>query len=271
MNFHRVWILTKLDIKKMFLSVTSLCVYIPFGVTIVADLGIGWNGRSLTLFTIPIESCCDSKEKAVLGILHEHFSWVWLFVAFSHLLPQLLSRLQDSFLVSQSLWLRFTPCLPYEVAISRALKVILYGVWIATLGIIWDLLNAVLHQVSFRSLLLDTLGIFSYVLMSGGIVAVCDFGLSLGYAGRRLISTIALFIPALCLLFFIIVKDSTYSKNFPYAFPFLTSSESFNEVLGDVQSHFIMAAIVGFLLLLVHVGSKMAYFRVEIDAEVEEV
>lgn len=255
----------------MFFSATSLWLYIPFVVTTVADLGIGWNGRSVTLFTIPIESCCDSKEKAVLGILHEHFSWVWFFVALFHLFPQLLSRLQDSFLVSQSLWLRFTPCLPYEVAISRALKVILYGVWIAILGIIWGLLNAVLHQVSFSSLLLDILGIFSYVLISGGVVTVFDFGLSIGYTGRRLISTIALFIPVVCLMIFIIVKDSMYSKNFPYAVPFLTSSESFNEVSGGVQSHFIMAAIVGFLLLLVHVGSKMPYFRVEIDAEVEEV
>jgi hypothetical protein len=262
MNLRRVWTLAQLDIRRMFFSRSSLLLlYIPLVVTIVVDLGLGWNGRSATLFTIPIEACCDSKEKAILGILHEHFSWLWMFVTFSHLLPQLLSRLQDSFLVSQSLWLRFTPCLPYEVAISRGLKVIIYGLWIGILGMIWGLLNAFVHQVSFYSLLLDALGITSYIFLSGGIVSVLDFGLSLGYSERRVISNIALFVPILFLVIFTLTKDSTYAKYFPFSAPFITSSETFSEIFGGVQNHFISSLILGFLLLVFHIMTKRQCFQ----------
>jgi hypothetical protein len=264
MNYQRIWTLTKLDIRRIFFSRSSiLLLYAPFLVITMVDLGLGWNGRSATLFTIPIEACCDSKEKAILGILHEHFSWLWMFLAFSHLLSQLLSRLQDSFLVSQLLWLRFTPCLPYEVAISRSLKVIIYGLWVGILGITWGLINAFIHQVSLHSLLLDTLGISSYIFLSGGIVTILDFGLLLGDSERRVISNIALFLPILLLMLFTLIKDSVYGKYFPFSAPFITSSETFTEIFGGVQSHFITATILGLLLLLFHVVSKYSISKHE--------
>lgn len=264
MKTKRIWALVKFDLERIVLTPASLWfMYLPFVIVTIADLGLGWNGRTATIFTIPLESCCDSREKAILSILREHFSWVWLFVIFTHLLPQLLSRLQDSFLVSQSLWLRFTPCLPYEVAIARSLKVMLYGVWVAILGIIWVLINVLIHQVSFTSLLLDVLGIFSYIILSGGIVSICDFGLALGYSERRVISTIALFVPILFLMAYTLLKDSQYEKLVPYTSPFITSSESFTELLGGVTSHFIMALILGVVLLNMHIFSKIKYLQLE--------
>lgn len=269
-KIHRIWTLARLDIKRIVQSRVSLWFfYLPFGITTIADLGLGWNGRSTVLFTIPLESCCDSRDKAILGILHEHFSWVWIFIAFTHLLPQLLFRLQDSFLVSQSLWLRFTPCLPYEVAISRALQVIFYGIWIGILGIIWALINSLIHQVSFTSLLLDVLGVVSYVILSGGIVSILDFGLALGYSERRVIPIVALFVPILFLIVYPLIKDSPYERFFPYASPLITGSEVFTELFGGVMIHFIMAIVVGILFLGLHIINKKRYFRVELNQMAE--
>lgn len=261
-NFQRIWTLTQLDIERIVLSRASLYfLYMPFGIFTIVDLGLGWNGRSAVLFTIPLELCCDSREKAILGILHEHFSWVWIAVIAMHLLPQLLSRLQDSFLVSQSLWLRFTPCLPSEVAISRVLQVIFYGIWIGILGTIWALANSLIHQVSFASLLLDVLGIVSYVILSGGIVSILDFGLALGYSERRIIAPVALLIPILLTIVYLLLKDSPYAEFFPYSSPLITGSEVFTELFGGVISHFAMAIITGFILLSLHIISKKNTFE----------
>lgn len=267
---QRVWTLTKLDFERMFLSRTAIWfLYVPFALVLIADLGIGWNGQNLTFFTMLVEACCSSREKSILGVLHEHFSWLWLFIMFSHLLPQLLLNVQDSFLVSQSLWIRLTPCSPYEVAISRSLKVVIYGIWIGSLSVAWGFLNSFLHQVSFYSLLIDALGIASYSLMCGGIVTVLDFGLSLGYSERRLVSNVAVFIPILLLIIFTLIKDSSFGSHFPYSSPFVTSSNAFMQLFGGVQHHFIMAALVGLLLLGVHVISKKRYLQLGVESELE--
>lgn len=46
--------------------------------------------------------------------------------------------------VNQMLWLRFTSCLPHEVALVRAIWVISWGICLSILGLIWALANVLL-------------------------------------------------------------------------------------------------------------------------------
>lgn len=274
MNVSRIWALTKADIKSSLFSHNSIWpLYSPFIFITMADLGISWSdGTGVAWFNIPLDDmCCYSREDTILEILREHFSWAWIVIALFHLLPQLLSRIQDSFLVGQSLWLRLTDCLPYEVAIARATKVIAYCFWIGCLSMFWASFNAFIHNVSFHGLLPDILGIVSYILLSGGFTTVIDFGFSLDSSTRRLIPTISLLIPIFLLIVFVLLGDVPYKEYIPYSAPLITSSRTVISVFGEVQNHFFMAAILGVLLLAIHIASKIKFHNIGVGIESENI
>ncbi|NJM69263.1 MAG: hypothetical protein HC862_02985 [Scytonema sp. RU_4_4] len=251
------------NIKRMIVSRYSFWVYGIVGIFTLIDVGLGWNGRSVTLFSIPLESCCSSREQALLGILHEHFSWVWVFIAFVFVLPKLLSPLGDSFLVSHVLWLRLTSCLSYEIAIARAALVIICSLWLCALGFFWVLINSLFHQIPLIKLLIDVEGLVSYVLLSSGIVVALDFGLSIDYSGRRFISSFAFLIPSLLLLIFTLISNTKYANYFPYTIPFITGAPPYTQLSVAIPYHFGSAAVLGILLLCFHVMSKVQYSRIE--------
>ncbi|MBA3921743.1 MAG: hypothetical protein H0X31_08610 [Nostocaceae cyanobacterium] len=263
MNLKRIGILVIPNINRTIVSRYSFWVYGIFGIFTLIDVGLGWNGRSVTLFSIPLESCCNSREQALLGILHEHFSWVWFFIAFAFLLPKLLFPLGDSFSVSHILWLRLTSCLPYEIATARALLVITCSLWLCVLGFFWALINSLFHQISLIELLVDVEGLVSYVLLSSGIVAALDFGLSINYSGRQFISSFAFLVPSLLLLVFTLINDPKYANYFPYSIPFITGAPPYTQLSVAIPYHFGSAAVLGILLLCFHVMSKVQYSRID--------
>lgn len=263
MNLERIGTLVIPNIKKTVLSRYAFWIYGIFGFFILVDLGLKWNGRSVTLLFVLLESCCASRESSLLSVLHEHFSLIWVLVSLVFLLPKLLSPLGDSFLVSSILWLRFTPCLPYEVALLRVFSVVLCSIWLGALGMLWALINSFVHQVSLVSLLSDVEGLVSYTLFTGGLVSVLDFGLSVDYSGRRFISTFALLSPFLLLLVFILIGNIKYAKYFPYTIPFITIAPPHNQLSVAIPYHFGAAAVLGTVLLCFHVMSKLQYSSVE--------
>lgn len=251
MNFRRVWVLTKPSIGKIIDIYDSSVVYLSLIVLIICStVALGWNGQNVIFLGISQELYGSVREEALQGILHEFFSWWWIFTAFFYLLPRLLSPLGDSFLVSQSLWLRLTPCTPFELAFSKILWVISCGIWVGFLGIIWAFISSLFHHLPLypSKLLVDILGMSSYIFLAGGIVLALDFGLMIDYSGRRLISTIALFTPILLLLSSLATSkliDNEYVALFPYSAPFARLSY-------ETMYHFLMAAVVGVLLLGLH-------------------
>jgi hypothetical protein len=249
----------ELDIRACDLVVVCLLTAIFF-----ATVPLSWDGQDVSYFLLPR----GKSEEAFLDILQEFFSWFWLIAAIPYLLQGLLLPLGESSLVNQSLWLRLTRCSPYQVAFAKVLWVLAWGLWLGVLGIIWLIATASFHY-SFHQFSLDTFvkllinveGLVSHVLLAGGIIAISDLFLGVSdYSGRRLISTISVFIPPMILpLLYIAVRDAKFALLFPYTLPFskVLATESENAI------HFAMAAVVGILLLGLYAVSKFSSTVVE--------
>ncbi len=256
MNFGKVGVLLKPHFNKIiqFYHVPLLCLSIGI---ILSTLPIKWNGKSVTFLQLP----WGSSEEALLGILHEIFSWFWLFLAIPYTLRNLLLPLGDSTLVSQNLWLRLTPILPYEVALFRAFKVFLWGCWLGLLGLLWAgftfSFHYIFYQVSlstFYELFLNVIGLISYVVLAGGIVAFLDNLLAIDdYSGKRLIASFAAFIPLMLAPVYIVARNTDYATMFPYALPFFKAVASNKDSL----YHFGSAFVVGTILLILHILTKL--------------
>ena len=257
-NLNKTWIIVKPEIIKLLKSYHLLILLV--GGIIIATLPFSWDGEQITFFNIPLEGYQGTRETVYINLLHELFSWAWIYIAF-YVFFRLLLPLGDSFSVSQLLWLRLTPCFPWEIAAARAIWVIAYGVWLGFLGLIWVLVTSLYHHIYSANLLLDVLGLVSYIIFAGGMIAVLDFDLVFDYVSKRVIAVVALFLPCLLDLLKIGIGgllDSQYIRFFPYTHPFamLTSENLY---------HFGVAGILGLFFLAFHILSKLKYSSVEIS------
>lgn len=257
-DLNKIWIIVKPEIIKLLKSY-HLLILLVVGI-IIATWLFSWDGEQLTFFNMPLEGYQGARETVYINLLHEFFSWAWICIAFCVLL-RLLIPLGDSFSASQLLWLRLTYCSPWEIAAARAIWVIAYGVWLGFLGLIWVLVTSLYHHILSANLLLDVLGLVSYIIFAGGMIAILDFDLAFDYVSKRVIVFVALFLPCLLDLLKIGIGgllDSQYIKFFPYTHPFamLTSENLY---------HFGVAGILGLFFLAFHILSKLKYSSVEIS------
>ncbi|MDF0552489.1 hypothetical protein [Kamptonema sp. UHCC 0994] len=257
-DLNKTWIIVKPEIIKLIKSY-HLLILLGAGIIIVTQF-YGWDKESLTIFNIPLEGYHGSRETVYKNLLHEWFSWAWIYITF-YVLLRLLLPLGDSFSVSQLLWLRLTPCSPWEIAAARAIWVIAYGVWLGFLGLIWVLVTSLYHHIYPANVLLDVLGLVSYIIFVGGMIAVLDFDPECDYFSKRVIVFFALFLPSLLDLLKIGIGGlfhSQYIRFFPYTHPFamLTSENLY---------HFGVAGILGLFFLSFHILSKLKYSSVEIS------
>lgn len=253
MKLERISILLQPYISRLIKSLELPLICLT-GI-ILSTLPVSWYGEAICFFKIPLDLYGDNRELALKLLMHEFFSWAWILIAFFYLLPRLLSPLGESFLVSQKLWLRLTPCQPHEIAFSRAICVISWGLWLGILSFVWALSTAFYHQIPPTTLLIDVAGLVSHVFLSGGIILALDLGLAVDYSGRKLLSTLALFAPILSLLIGFGLSrtlEAKYAIFLPYASPFARLSS-------ENVYHFGTAAVIGFLLLSLHWIIKFRY------------
>lgn len=147
MNIQKIFILAKPQISKLFHKYHLPLIGLLIGISI-STFPISFNDQQVTFFQLQ----WGKSEEELLRLLHELFSWVWLFAVIPYFLRGLLQPLGDSSLVSQILWLRFTPCLPHEVALARAIWVISWAIWLGILGFIWALTTVLFHHLPLNSL-----------------------------------------------------------------------------------------------------------------------
>jgi hypothetical protein len=224
---------------------------------------VSWNGTEVTFFGFPLELYGNTREDSLLALLKEFCSWAWIFTGIFYLLPNLLQRLSESLSINNILWLRFAPCSPSEVATSRALWVMIWAFAAGVLGMVWSLICAYFHQVSFEELLINVVGLVSHIILAGGLVLVLDLGSSTGTLERNQVSFLALISPMILILFYWGINkvlDERYMKFFPYAVPFSSG-------LTDVLRHFGATALIGFCLLCTHIALKFRFSRVVISYE----
>ncbi len=261
-NLNKAWVIIEHEIIKLFKSY-SLPILLLVGI-IIATVPCSWYQGQLTFFDIPLTSYQGARETVYIRFLHELFSWAWIYVAFD-ILSRLLIPLGDSFSVSQLLWLRLTPCFPWEIATARAIWVIVYGFWLGFLGLILVFATSLYHHISPANVLLDILGLVSYIIFAGGMIAVLDFDLAFDYVSKRVIAFVALFFPSLLGLIKLGIAnllDSQYARFFPYAYPFA-------EITSENLYHFGMTGILGLVFLGLHIQNKLQYGSVEISDIIE--
>jgi hypothetical protein len=238
------------------------------GVIVLSTVPMGWDGHSVTFFSVPLSLAGFSfdREKALLKFLIEIFDWAWLPLMFL-IFSKLLQPLNESFTVSQLLWLRLTPCLPYEIALVRALLVMLYALALAILGGLWVTIAVLFHHISAAMLLVQVFGLVAYTLLAGGIVVAIDFGSTLTYSDRQLIPVLALLLPILLYPIQFQLSQLAHAapllRLLPYAAP--VSGNSQQTIL-----HFAMAAALGIVLLLIHVAIK-AKFSLANETSIDQI
>jgi len=257
-NLDKAWVIVKPEIIKLLKSY-HLLILLGGGI-IIATVPFGWYQEQLTFFNIPLEGYQGARETVYINLLHELFSWAWICIAF-YVFSGLLLPLGDSFSVSQLLWLRLTPCFPWEIAAARAIWVIAYGVWLGFFGLIWVLVTSLYHHILSANLLLDVLGLVSYIIFAGGMIAVLDFDLAFDHVSKRVIVFVALFFPSLLDLVKLGIDnsiDAHYARFFPFTHPFA-------RVTSENLYHFGVAGILGLFFLAFHILSKLKYSSVEIS------
>jgi hypothetical protein len=257
-NLDKAWVIVKPEIIKLLKSY-HLLILLGGGI-IIATVPFGWYQEQLTFFNIPLEGYQGARETVYINLLHELFSWAWICIAF-YVFSGLLLPLGDSFSVSQLLWLRLTPCFPWEIAAARAIWVIAYGVWLGFFGLIWVLVTSLYHHILSANLLLDVLGLVSYIIFAGGMIAVLDFDLAFDHVSKRVIVFVALFFPSLLDLVKLGIDnsiDAHYARFFPFTHPFA-------RVTSENLYHFGVAGILGLFFLAFHIFSKLKYSSVEIS------
>ena len=255
-NLNKAWVIVKPEIIKLLKSY-HLLILLGGGI-IIATVPFGWYQEQLTFFNIPLEGYQGARETVYINLLHELFSWAWIYITL-YLLRRLLLPLGDSFSVSQLLWLRLTHCSPWEIAAARAMWVIAYGVWLGFLGLIWVLVTSLYHHIYSANLLLDILGLVSYIIFAGGMIAVLDFHREFDYFSKRVIAVVALFFPSLLDLVKLGIDnsiDAHYARFFPFTHPFA-------RVTSENLYHFGVAGILGLFFLGFHILSKLKYHSVK--------
>ncbi|KPQ39461.1 MAG: hypothetical protein HLUCCO16_07665 [Phormidium sp. OSCR] len=257
MSFSRIFVLSKTFFVKLGSPLVFLVPLIILLIGFIIVFPLSWNGENLTFLSTPIDAYLGSRDKVFMDLIHELLSWGWMLLSLYWVFV-LFIPLSHSFLVSELLWIRLTPCLPIEVAAARVLAVIIYGAAFSLISVIWTIMVCVIKQVSWSSiLLLDSFGIFSCIVLSGGLVVGAS-GLGINSSSRRslatMISVIAALVPSLLRLINSSLSDilGDYSKFFPHATPF-------SVFYTDTAFHLASALLVGCSLLIFHVVYSSAY------------
>ena len=258
MNFNRVLILIKPRLNKIARSYRLVLVCLILAIAI-STIPVGWDGENATFMMLP----WGNSEKDFMEMLHELFSWLWLVLALPYTLRGLLLPLGDSTLVSQVLWLRLSTCSPFEVNTARALWVIVWGLWLGSLGTIWLVVTSLFHYwlhqfplYAFSKLFLDILGLVSYVILSGGIVVFSDLFFAVSdYSSKRLVAAVSAFIAIILAIVYTTLSSSNaeYAAFFPYATPFARAIANEKETF----YHFTTAGLLGVVLLITHILNNL--------------
>lgn len=261
MKIQNIKILTKYYVGNISQHRNFLLIYLLS--VAFSLLPVSWNRTEVTFFGFSLELYGNTREDSLLALLKEFFSWAWIFIAIFYLLPNLLQRLGESLSINNTLWLRFAPCSPFEVAISRALWVIIWAFAAGIFGIVWSVICAYFHQVSFSELLINVAGLVSHIIFAGGLVLALDLGASTGALKRNQVSFLALISPMILILFYWGINkvlDERYMRFFPYAVPFSSG-------LMDTLWHFGATALIGFCFLCIHIALRFRFSRVVLNLE----
>jgi hypothetical protein len=226
---------------------------------------VSWNETSQCTQFIGLSYYCGTKEQSLLKVFDEFFSYYWIIIVLLYLLPQLLVYLMDSFSVSQILWIRLTLSSPSEVAISRVVWVISTALFFGVLGLSWSLITGFYHHISWEYLgkiNLNVLGLVCHVLIAGSIVILTDLitilsgsNLSKNNSLKNFVPTMALILPWLLAVIFLLFRNSNLAKFIPYSVPFFQIFDTPEHNL----FHFLVTIVISLLLLLLHIVSKNRY------------
>ncbi|MTJ08614.1 hypothetical protein [Anabaena sp. UHCC 0204] len=256
---HAVFGFLKNDLGIKF-NISEVVKYSVFYFSILSllvgfsTLPLSYNDNSFSYFGLefPTSSLTASRNFGI-ELLQDFYLIGWLGISLLFLFGLLLP-LGNSFLVNQTLWLRLTPCLPYEIAAARAIWVIIYALFMGLLSLIWAVLCTWINDFPLNSLLVDIEGLMSHILISGGMVVFIDFNIK-NYLSRMFISIIAVVIPIILIIAYIpislINSVGMITKFFPYTMPL-----ALVKLLPDNQTHFLVTAGLGLLLLFLSVVIK---------------
>ncbi|NUO00597.1 MAG: hypothetical protein HUU01_08275 [Saprospiraceae bacterium] len=229
----------------------SRLFWIIVGIGIIAVVFSGWdeNQKVIRVFGFPLErfSLGKTKHEALRVWFYEIISLIWIALIF-FIYSKVIVPINQSFVVSQSLWLRLSPLSNVEVAISRVLFIVVVAFGLGCVVLALAILYMLLSGSNFYDLLIPVYGVIGYVLLSGGLVVAIP---PLPTADRvsKQIRTIAAtaFIPFL-LYYPIGYNISEAVSGFaPFAIPFVAETIGFR-----AERPFISAGITGLFLLLIH-------------------
>lgn len=247
----------KNDLGINFNEVWKYCLFyfiILFSLVGISTFPLSYTDHSVSYFGLELyTSSITASRDFAIELLQDFYLIGWLGISLLFLFGLLLP-LGNSFLVNQTLWLRLTPCLPHEIAATRAIWVILYALFMGFLSLIWAVLCTWINDFPLNSLLVDIEGLMSHILISGGMVVFIDFNIK-NYLSRMFISIIAVVIPIILIIAYIpislISPLGMIAKFFPYTMPV-----AIVKLLPDNQTHFLATAILGLLLLFLSVVIK---------------
>jgi hypothetical protein len=217
---------------------------------------VSWNGTSVTYFGFSLVLCGGTREVSTASLLSEFSSWAWLFFAIFYLWPHLTYRLSESFTVNNLLWIRFLPCMPYEIAFARGILIILWCLIIGLLWGAWAVICSIYHGIPIEELLLNAEGVIGHILISTGIVLAFNWRLPLKPIERNQVTFLAFTSPLILTLAYLglnRILDHKWMQLFPFVIPF-------NNGLSDVGLHSTSVCVLGFTLILIHILSKLQLF-----------
>jgi hypothetical protein len=214
-------------------------------------LPVRWETRRLVLWGTALDEfrVASGPTEALSLFVREVLSWWWLAAGVLYLLPVLLLPLAGSFARNQVLWLRLTPCSARELALGRAVRVVVASALLGGLGLAAVGVCALWHGLPARSLLPVGLGPGLHALAAGGLLLVCGPRL-LTPVGRALAAFLVFLAPLISFLLFVTLRPhlpTAVAGWWPYVVPFAPD-------LGRPLPHLLGTAGLGLAALLVAAG-----------------
>lgn len=244
--------LVKEDLRRAFLNKGLFAITT---IIMMVTLLTSWdeNLKQLSFFGISFYN--GSRDVALQSLFIDWFNFWWILLIFIIIYPYFLVPLNDSFSISNLLWLKLNNSTNIDIAFSRVIFCVVFTLIFVVLATFWTFVFAIRHSIWQFSLLYPILGILSFLILTSGITLMLNSFSNRPPTNSILVPILAVSIPIILSLLDKQAR-SFLGDNFPNAMPFSLTNLNSITIRAYISSIIIGVAAFMFHLIMNYVTFK---------------
>lgn len=235
------------NLLKTQISHWTLKIFVLVG--IITTLALNWDTEleRVKFFSIPIGKLGEEKIYALQDAFFDMFIIGWILSLLFYIKPLILSKVTNSFTISNSLWLKFMPITSMTKAISRVFAIIIPTLLITLLSIFWACFFSIYHNVPIKLLIPAISSLTSFSLFTGGLILLYKGHPNTNLQFRQAVVVLVLCVPLIIFIFRkILIEISPYFV--PFCAPYTSDIIGKTTTVGTISSF-----VLGISLLILHI------------------